>query len=219
MKIFSFVTIWLINTFQLNASIGSTLSLGDVFRFDAEDNQVKRFNENFNKNPSSILLISKFHNVDFNILRSATVVIPLKSSSFGDRNFIEILTIASKVLLTSLDDDLSLNETEKYLQKFLKLHKTSKIFIAQHNKIYFFNPFAFDVEAKAFGKIQANMRSKEQNSKLFTLRVELFPSTYSNPKDWRNWTAFEGPDISIARIVMKEMNMEGEIDLSLFCKL
>lgn len=180
---------------------------------NGEVNLLRDLNKNLEKDPKTVLLVSDFTEVNFTTLKSTTVVVPLKESFLEDERFIKVLSSAPYLLLT-LEDGLSLNTTETFMQKFWRQHKTTKkLLVKAPNKIYFFDPFAYDCEAKAYGKLQSDVKRRREN---FPLRVEYFPSVYSEPLNWKNWKegnreGYKGPDINIANIIFEKMKIQGEI--------
>lgn len=206
---FLFATVFIVNVFHTQCFVNGNLTKSLIV-----ENDLKYFFTSFDKDLQTAFLISNLDRVDLRNLRFATVVLPLTISSLDNKRYIKVLSSAQKVLLTAQDDDLSLNlnATEKFLQKFWRQHKTTKIFVMERSVIYFFNPFIYDYEAEAFGSLQTTVKLRKFGSqKSFPIRVEVFASTYSEPYDWRDFSkGYRGPDIQIMNIVTQKMNFEGE---------
>ena len=139
----------------------------------------------------------------------STLVLPLNQSLINDKRYIKLLSKLEKVLLTINNDDLSLFDTEKFLQSFWQKHKTGRIFVLEQKMIYFFNPFIFNLDTKKFGKLQMKAEkderevTKEARKMLpqYTMRIEHFFGTYSEPLNRYNHSAgFQGPDIDVTKI-------------------
>lgn len=207
-----FVTVFTVNVCELHCLDGKDAR--KVFHIEPADrNQLKQFYENFESDTKTVLVISNLDDADLTTLRFATVVLPLTASSLADKRYIKVLSATQKVLLTSQDDDLSLNDTETFLQNFWRLHKTTKIFVMERNVIYFFNPFIYDYDAETFGRLQTDVKW-QRAEKRFPMRIEVFASTYSEPFNWRDFSkGFNGPDIQISKIISRKMNFEGELRL------
>lgn len=192
---------------SLNATCKHALEIND------ESVRIPDFIMAVYKGFEAVLVVTDFGKVNLNSLKSTTVVLPLESRFLTDENFIKVLSTAEKALLTLQDENLLLNNTEKFLQQFWRRHKTTKIFIAARSMIYAFNPFTYDYDEKEFGKLQIDIEySKRSNAESFPLRVELFSSVYIEPLNWKNVsTGFRGPDVSVLNIIMNEMNLSGEL--------
>lgn len=205
-----FVTVFIYNAYQLQCIDNG--NSWKAFHIDSSHNQLKLVYEEFDKFPQTIRLISNLSLVRLLTLRFSTVILPLTASLVDDKRYIKALSSTQKVVLTSRDGDLSLNEAEKFLQNFWTQHKTTKIFIMERNVIYFFNPFIYDYDANLFGKLQTEIKWRWQESeKSIPMRIEVFASTYSAPYNWRDFSkGFYGPDIEIGKIIAKKMNFEGE---------
>lgn len=205
-----FVTVFIVNAYRLQClDDGKSWK---AFNLDNDYNQLKLVHEEFDKFPQTIRLISNLSVVRLSTLRYATVILPFTASFVDDKKYIKALSATQKVLLTSHDGDLSLNDAEKFLQNFWRQHKTTKIFIMERNVIYYFNPFIYDYDAKVFGKLQTEIKRRWlESEKSIPMRIEAFVSTYSEPYNWRDFSkGLHGPDIEIAKIITEKMNFEGE---------
>lgn len=182
----------------------------------SSDESCENFNKLFNENLDTFktfVVLSKPPSFEVDAVKLSTVVSPLSLKFMNDTKILKFLSKAEKVLFIPSDDDLSLNETEKFLQNFWRQHKTTRIFVFAQKMIYFYNPFIFDSDTDIFGKLEGmKVEGKKESLQQYPLRVEIFRGTYSDPVYWNVvLNGFGGPDVEISRIVLKKFDFNRKL--------
>lgn len=131
------------------------------------------------------------------------------------QHFISCLVNRSgKFLVVIEDTENNSNDTEeisKVLKNSWKLNGNLNVYVLNHRSVYHYSPFA--IQNKDFGLL----KQFEMNDNLETFRnlngyefyVELFNSAYSvsNGTQTIHLNSFYGPDVSVAELIQKQMNV------------
>ena len=138
---------------------------------------------------------------------------------FATRNMLQhfiscLVNRSGKFLVVIEDSQDNSNDTEeitKVLKNSWKSNGNLNVYVLNHRSVYHYSPFAF--EDKDFGllkqfEINDNMENF-RNLNGYEFYVELFNSAYSVPNGTQtiHLNSFYGPDVSVAELIQKQMNV------------
>lgn len=135
------------------------------------------------------------------------------------QHFISCLVNRSGKFLVVIEDtednSNGIEEITKVLKNSWKLNGNLNVYVLNHRSVYHYSPFA--IQNKDFGLL----KQFEMNDNLETFRnlngyefhVELFNSAYSvsNGTQTIHLNSFYGPDVSVAELIQKQMNVTSKL--------
>jgi len=156
---------------------------------------------------SNRIFTKKFHwlGIKTNRVKLTSLLIDFEDpNQLNDTKIVMFLKSFQNVLVIIKDAKPNLKDFLKFLWEQFRL---INIFILTPHQMDFYDPF--NIHNTDPSKMFESRRKKDYQH--VTLRLEQFPSTYSMPNNWTDWTkGFKGPDIDISRLVYQSIGFRGE---------